>query len=104
MDGPYAGEVELNALDYDGGDNIVHTVGGLMRGMPYHLRVSAWNGAGESYGKTQYSTPSIMVPMDRPDPPSSVKMSSIDDATIQIAWDAALVKGGSHQITKFTEL
>jgi len=102
MDGPYAGEVELNALDYTGGDEIiVHTIGGLMRGMPYHFRVSAWNGAGESYGKTQYSAPSIMVPMDSPDPPSSIEMSSIDDATIQISWDAALVKGGSHQIARF---
>ncbi|KAL7537092.1 hypothetical protein ACHAXR_007581, partial [Thalassiosira sp. AJA248-18] len=101
MDGPYAGEVELYALDYTDKNPLVHSIEGLMRGVPYHFRVSAWNGAGESYGKTQYSTPSIMVPMDRPDPPSAVEMSSIDDSTIEITWDAALVKGGSHQISKF---
>ena len=100
MDGPFAGEVELNALDYADGD-IVYIVGGLMRGMPYHFMVSAWNGAGGSYGRKQYSSPSTMLPMDRPDPPSSIEMSSIDDCTIQINWDAALVKGGSHHITKF---
>ena len=101
MDGPYAGEVELNAQDYTDGDNIGHTIKGLLRGMPYHFRVSAWNGAGESYGKSQYSMPSTMVPRYKPDSPSLVEMSSIDDSTVQIAWDAALVKGGSHQISKF---
>jgi hypothetical protein len=101
MDGPYAGQVELNAQDYAGGNDIVHIVGGLVWGISYHFRVSAWNGAEESYGKTQYSLPSIMVSMDSPDPPSSVQMVSLDDSTIQIAWNSALVKGASRQITQF---
>ena len=102
MDGPYAGSVELNAQDYAHRNEIVHSVGGLMRGMPYHFRVSAWNGAGRAYGKSQYSIPSLMIPMDSPDPPTSVEMSSIDNSTIQINWDAVLAKGGSHNIIKYS--
>lgn len=101
MDGPYAGEVELDAADYPVGSDVVHTVGGLMPSMPYHFRVSAWNGAGKVYGKTQHSAPPIMTPMDKPDPPSSVEMSSKDDETLQISWDASLMKGGAHRITAF---
>eukprot|EP00986_Skeletonema_menzelii_P018763 scaffold26706_cov195-Skeletonema_menzelii.AAC.1 len=69
--------------------------------MPYHVRVSAWNGAGDSYGRAQYSTPAILTPMDKPDPPSSVEMIAIDNSSIQISWNAALNKGGSHMITKY---
>ena len=101
IDGPHAGEVELNALDYALGETIVYSVGNLKRGVPYHFRASAWNGAGELYGKSQYSTPPIQDPMDRPDPPSAVEMTSIDDSTIKITWDDTLAKGGSHKISKF---
>jgi hypothetical protein len=101
MDGLYAGNVELNAADFAGQTEIVHLVGGLRRGLPYHFRVSAYNGAGKTYGKSQYSMPSTLIPVDRPDPPTSVEMSSIDNTTIQIKWDAALAKGGSHNILKY---
>lgn len=92
MDGPFHGEIELDVESLNQGStgSFVHTVDNLMRGLPYHLRVSAWNGAGNSYGRTQYSTPAIMTPMDKPDPPLSVEMTSIDNSTIQINWNAAL--------------
>ena len=104
MDGSFAGEIELDVdslQQMDSTGDFVHVVDDLMRGMPYHLRVSAWNGAGDSYGRAQYSTPAILTPMDKPDPPSSVEMTSIDDSSIQISWNAALNKGGSHMITKY---
>ena len=101
MDGPYSGTVELNATSFGDGHGIVHSVGGLMRGMNYHFRVAAWNGAERSYGKHQYSIPALMFPMDNPDPPSSIEMLSIDDSTIQISWDASLIRGGVHHITEF---
>jgi copper chaperone CopZ len=99
MDGPFEGEIELNASEYAG--DIVYIADGLVRGMAYTVRVSAWNGAGDSYGRAQYSKPAILTPMDKPDPPSFVEMSSIDNSTIQINWNAALNKGGSHKITKY---
>ena len=101
MDGLYAGNVELKAADFVGHNEIVHLVGGLRRGMPYHFRVSAYNGAGKTYGKSQYCMPSTLTPVDRPDPPTFVEMSSIDNTTIQIKWDAALAKGGSHNILQY---
>jgi len=104
MNGPLAGETEIDVESLDRMDStgdFVYVVNDLMRGMPYHVRVSAWNGAGDSYGRAQYSTPAILTPMDKPDPPSSVEMIAIDNSSIQISWNAALNKGGSHMITKY---
>ncbi|KAL9189871.1 hypothetical protein ACHAXT_009546 [Thalassiosira profunda] len=92
MDGPLSGSVELDAADYAADEGIAHTIGGLLRGMQYHFRVSAWNGAGDSYGRTQHSLPAILVPMDRPDPPLSVEMTSIDNSTLRVSWDASLLR------------
>jgi len=101
MNGPYSGEVELNALDYEEGSDIVHVVDGLQRNMPYHFQVSAWNGAGDTYGRSQYSMPPLMIPVDPPDSVRLVEMKPIDDNTLLINWDASLTKGGSHMIKKF---
>jgi len=104
MDGLFAGETEIDVESLHqmiSTRDFVHIVDDLVRGMPYHLRVSAWNGAGDSYGRAQYSIPAILTPMDKPDPPSSVEMFSIDNYSIQISWNAALNKGGSHKITKY---
>ena len=101
MNGPYSGEVELNALDYDENSDIVHVVDGLQRNMPYHFQVSAWNGAGDTYGRSQYSIPPLMIPVDPPDSVRLVEMKPIDDSTLLINWDASLTKGGSHMIKKF---
>ena len=104
MDGSaFDGEVELTveSIPMDSTGNFVHLVDDLTDGMPYHIRVSAWNGAGDSYGRTQYSTPAIIAPIDKPDPPSPVDMTSIDNSTIQISWNSALNKGGSHMIRKY---
>lgn len=100
MDGPHSGRVELNATAFAAGHDIVHSVGGLTPGMNYHFRVSAWNGAESSYGAHRHSSPSLIVPMAIPDPPSSIEMSSIDDSTILISWDASLARG-VQQITEF---
>ena len=99
MDGQLAGEIELDASTYTG--DITHIQDDLMRGMSYHFQVSAWNGAGDSYGRVQHSTPAVLTPMDKPDPPSSVEMTSIDNSTVQISWNSVLNKGGSHQIIKY---
>jgi len=42
---------------------------GLERGTPYAVRVSAWNGVGDAFGKTQYSTPATQMPSEVPEPP-----------------------------------
>ena len=101
MNGPYSGQVELNADDYAEGSDIVHVVDGLQRNMPYHFQVSAWNGAGDTYGRSQYSIPPLVIPVDPPDSVRLVEMKAIDDRTLQINWDASLTKEGSHMIKKF---
>ena len=98
MDGPFAGEIDLNAQDYVDETDIVFSVGNLVRGMPYHFQVSAWNEVGG--GESQYSSPSIMIPMDKPDTPTSVDIKSIDDKTLQIGWDFGSLSG-SQNIQQF---
>jgi hypothetical protein len=92
MQGLYSGFVEINASD----DNIDYVVGGLMSGMPYHIGVSAKNEVG--YGSSQYSTPAVMVPMDHPEPPTSVELRAVDNSTLDVRWNDPLSK---HQVTKY---
>mmetsp|Transcript_13447 Transcript_13447/g.28957 ORF Transcript_13447/g.28957 Transcript_13447/m.28957 type:complete len:1421 (+) Transcript_13447:2-4264(+) len=102
MDGPFAGEVELNALHYVGRNVISHTIRNLTRGMRYHFRVSAWNGYGESYGQSRHSTPATIIPVDKPGPPTSIHMTSVDNKTLKISWSAALSNGGFQGISKYS--
>jgi len=51
------------------GTSISYTIANLIKGAAYHVRVSAWNGVGDSYGKTMYSTPAIASPARKPEAP-----------------------------------
>lgn len=51
------------------GDEISYTIPNLIKGAAYHVRVSAWNGVGDAYGKTMYSTPALASPARKPEPP-----------------------------------
>ena len=51
------------------GNPISMTITGLKKGVSYHVRVSAWNGVGDQYGKTMYSTPALAEPASSPEPP-----------------------------------
>jgi len=48
---------------------ITTVIDGLERGTPYHVRVSAWNGVGNMFGKYMYSTPALQAPAELPEPP-----------------------------------
>jgi hypothetical protein len=51
------------------GSTITYTIPNLIKGAAYHVRISAWNGVGDAYGKTMYSTPAIASPARKPEPP-----------------------------------
>jgi len=70
--------------------------------MRYHFRVSAWNGYGESYGQSRHSTPATIIPVDKPGPPTSIHMTSVDNKTLKISWSAALSNGGFQGISKYS--
>ena len=101
MSGPDSGFVEIDADDHLVGEVIEYSVDGLLPGMPYHFQVSAWNGAGGTYGLAQYSTPATLISMDDPDPPTFVELSPIDDTRLEVRWNTVLNKGGVHQIKKY---
>jgi hypothetical protein len=89
----YSGFVEIDA---EGGDDINYIVDELIPEMAYHVRVSAKNEVG--YGSSQYSTPAIMTPVDRPEPPISVELRAVDNSTLDVRWNDPLSK---HQVTKY---
>ena len=51
------------------GDVITHTLPSLLKGVPYHVQVSAFNGVGDVYGKSMYSTPALAEPSSTPEAP-----------------------------------
>jgi hypothetical protein len=51
------------------GDSISYTIPDLIKGAAYHVRVSAWNGVGDAYGKTMYCTPATATPARKPEAP-----------------------------------
>merc|ERR1711968_376683 len=53
MDIGIYGSTELSGSDIQG-DVITHTLPSLLKGVPYHVQVSAYNGVGDKYGKSMY--------------------------------------------------
>jgi len=62
------GFVELSGASISG-STISHEIPSLVQGAHYHVRVSAFNGVGDAYGHTQYSTPATEAPAKLPDAP-----------------------------------
>jgi len=68
MDIGIYGSTELSGSDIQG-DVITHTLPSLLKGVPYHVQVSAFNGVGDKYGKSMYSTPALAEPSSTPEAP-----------------------------------
>merc|ERR1711968_69594 len=68
MDIGIYGSTELSGSDIQG-DVITHTLPSLLKGVPYHVQVSAYNGVGDKYGKSMYSTPALAEPSSTPEAP-----------------------------------
>jgi hypothetical protein len=66
----------------------------------YHVRVSAWNGVGASYGLTQYSTPATLSPAMLPGKPQGVTWEVVSDTELNLKWVKPL-RDGSTPITKY---
>jgi len=58
-------EIEISGSAISG-TNVEYTIHGLLKGANYHVRVSAWNGVGDTFGKTQYCTPAVIAPAGSP--------------------------------------
>ena len=54
------------------------------------MRVAAWNGVGNTYGLTQYSTPAIAVPATEPESPTEVKVVAASGTQLNVSWAPAV--------------
>ena len=57
---------------------------GLSSVASYHVRVSGWNGVGDSYGLTQYSTPATLSPAMLPGKPQGVTWDVVSDTELEL--------------------
>ena len=77
-----------------------YVIGDLSSVASYHVRVSAWNGVGDSFGLTQYSTPPTMSPATLPGKPQGVSWDVISDTELALKWVEPL-RDGSAPILKY---
>jgi len=84
----------------DGGNLLEKDILNLFAGFQYHFKVSAWNGVGQSYGPSQYSTPAIVSPADLPAPPQNVEILPAGPSALTFRWVEPLDDGGLP-ITKY---
>ena len=77
-----------------GGAAMVHHITGLTAGVQYHVKVSAWNGVGNSYGSTQYCTPPLASPDLAPNAPRSPELHQVSSTSLRLDW---WVLGGSEE-------
>ncbi|GLE11582.1 hypothetical protein PINS_up024079, partial [Pythium insidiosum] len=73
---------------------------GLTVGAAYHVRVSAWNGVGNVFGSSKYSTPARVIAQTRPDGPKDLRVSAVSDTALLATWTPPLNAGGA-QVARF---
>ena len=74
----------------------------LQQGLNYHVRVSAWNGAGGVYGIPRGSFPALIKPINAPlMSPYAVTLSPVDEKTLSINWTGKVIDGGDF-VTRYT--
>jgi hypothetical protein len=82
------------------GDMVSYEIPDLIRGEAYHVRVSAWNGVGYSYGLTQFSTPAVQYPAAAPDSPAYVLALPASSNKLNVSFAPPLSDNGLP-ITKY---
>merc|ERR1711988_2052987 len=99
LDSGNKGEMILSGDDI-AGDIISVEIPNLIRGEGYHVRVSAWNGVGYSYGLTQFSTPAVQYPAEAPDSPAYVLALPASSTELNVSFIPPLSDNGSP-VTKY---
>ena len=77
-----------------------HIIEDLEEGLNYHVRVSAWNGVEDAYGKILGSTPALVEPTKTPSVPSDISMTPVNANALKVAWTTPTDVGGQG-ITKY---
>lgn len=97
MRSPLYGSAVVTKSAITDSDGIVarYNITGLLPGVAYHVRVSAWNGVGDVYGETRYSTPAVQYVQTAPDPPRDVAVVPISSESLLATWSSPMNAGGS---------
>ncbi|RLN71996.1 hypothetical protein BBJ28_00000989, partial [Nothophytophthora sp. Chile5] len=90
--------VDKPELVVDGDDMAKFEVPGLLPGVSYHVRVSAWNGVGNSFGETRASTPARVAVQSVPDAPRDITVEPLSSSELLVSWTQPLNTGGSSII------
>lgn len=72
-----------------------YDIAGLEQGESYHVRVAAWNGVGNSFGPTKYSTPVVSVPSGKPEAPANLSLLPHSNTALLVSWTYINDKGKS---------
>ncbi len=71
------------------GGDVTYVIPELTAGTSYHVRVSAWNGVGNQYGRTMYSNPLSVVPSGVPSAPSNLNVQVLGSSSVLVEWSEA---------------
>ena len=94
MESKYYGVEIIEILDPK--VSVFYEITNVSQGFDYHVRVSAWNSAGNSFGKTMGSYPALTKPLSNPSIISNVDFTILSDDTIQVSWIPPIETGGSN--------
>ena len=83
---------------------VVATASGLVEGLAYYVRVSAWNGAGNVYGAAKPSFPVLTVASSAPRAVTDVGLMATSDTSLRVTWKppASAGQGGAYPPSAYT--
>jgi len=80
-------------------ESVAYQIENLREGLNYHVRVSAWNGAGNAYGTFKGSTPPLIECVSAPLSVTDVSLVPSSDSSLKASWKAP-VSWGSNGLQK----
>ena len=103
---PLLGSAYYNHTDVPVSDPLAPltaTLTHLVEGLAYHVRVSAWNGAGNAFGAAQPSWPVLLTASTTPRAVGEVTLTPTSDKSLRVGWKAPASAGqGGLPATAYT--
>ena len=79
-------------------------IAGLLPGVNYHLRVSAWNGANFVYGNFLGSTPAVFQPAEIASNLNDITISPTSDSSLSVSWNLPVSWGSFDYYSRMINL
>ena len=91
-----SGDVMLTTAQASGLAPVSVRLEGLVEGLAYYVRVSAWNGAGDAYGAPQHGWPVLVVASSTPRAVTDVALTATSDTSLRVTWKAPASAGQGY--------